>query len=763
MSLKERIKDAAYRLGADLVGFGNIDRCRNAPLMMSPQGLYPGAQTVIVMALHHPDACIERGGEEHSQKVGPYSIQYLMNSRLDEMAYRLATFIEQQGYGAMPIVSSNIWRYNTYKDLNAVFAPDVSHIYMAVVAGLAELGFNGLAITPEYGARNRFITVITNAVIEPDPLVPPGTVCDKCMLCRTHCPAQALTKEIDGEKVLNIGNNEYRFPNKNLWRCSWGEHFELDLDLEIPEKVTEEVLLDTIAKHGFRAGEMGQCLKFCVPGPDRVFDRKYSRTPLRRHWTTTDDTRVSRGVMDRLFARACANGAEHLIVTTADELRALGFDAETVLPGTKSAVTLAITLPPEADTETARYGAEYQIDSLCFDLTRDIESLGFRSLVSSEHSPVPGESKTADADAKIVAAQSDLAGRVVLSNTVLTRMALRPERRRPESGVRRPDYGDATADLNSQLSALAREYGADMVGVASTERMNTIAEQLEPAFAGEEILDAVDRSVRFTPWAPEITARRKVVQRPDDHLPGAKAVLVFGMRLHEEVLRWATKPPAEAVGPYSYQTYVTNFLGWTIAVRLVKQLEEWGYRARIMIDATGTDSVTANPRGPQPDLFSNRFAGLAAGLGYLTTSGHLASPQFGIRQRLIAVVTDAPLTPSDLFDPRDSVNRCATCDDLCVKACPSNAFNGTRVDLMLEGMTYGFTKTNAKRCDWAKRYVLSGDSGFKYLGSRVDIAPGETVTQASLADALVQHDRITKYRPVVAEPCVLKCPLACGD
>lgn len=128
----------------------------------------------------------------------------------------------------MPIVSSNIWRYNAYKDLTAIFAPDVSHIYMAVVAGLADMGYNGLALTPEYGARNRFITVLTNAVIEPDPLIPPGTVCDGCMLCRKHCPAQALSKEIDGEKVLQIGEYGYRFPNKNLWRCSWGEHFDLD-------------------------------------------------------------------------------------------------------------------------------------------------------------------------------------------------------------------------------------------------------------------------------------------------------------------------------------------------------------------------------------------------------------------------------------------------------------------------------------------------------------------------------------------------------
>lgn len=135
MSFKETVKHYAYELGADLIGFGGIDRCKHAPMMMSPQGLFPGAKTVIVMGIHHPDACIELGGETHPQEVGPYSVQYLMNARLDEMSYRMGSFLEQQGYGAVPIVSSNIWRYNQYKELKAVFAPDVSHIYMSVVAG----------------------------------------------------------------------------------------------------------------------------------------------------------------------------------------------------------------------------------------------------------------------------------------------------------------------------------------------------------------------------------------------------------------------------------------------------------------------------------------------------------------------------------------------------------------------------------------------------------------------------------------------------
>lgn len=102
------------------------------------------------------------------------------------------------------------------------------------------------------------------------------------MLCKKQCPADAFEKEVNGEKVLEIEGYEYRFPNKNLWRCSWGEHFDLDLDLEIPDVVEEKVILEKIAEHGTRSGEMGQCLKFCVPKEKREWDRDFSRTPLRK-------------------------------------------------------------------------------------------------------------------------------------------------------------------------------------------------------------------------------------------------------------------------------------------------------------------------------------------------------------------------------------------------------------------------------------------------------------------------------------------------
>lgn len=74
-NLTERVKARARASGADMVGVANIERWKNAPLIMSPQGILPSAQSVVVMGIHHPDGCIEMGGQEHPQIIGPYAIQ----------------------------------------------------------------------------------------------------------------------------------------------------------------------------------------------------------------------------------------------------------------------------------------------------------------------------------------------------------------------------------------------------------------------------------------------------------------------------------------------------------------------------------------------------------------------------------------------------------------------------------------------------------------------------------------------------------------
>ncbi|NLF32838.1 MAG: hypothetical protein GX591_18365 [Planctomycetes bacterium] len=755
MSLKNAVKQYAYDLGADLVGVGNIERCEHAPPMMSPQGLLPTARSVIVMALRHPDGCIETGGETHPQAIGAYRVQYLMNNRLDELSYRMATFLERRGAAAVPIVSSNIWRYTAYKDLDAIFAPDVSHIYMAVVAGLAEVGYSGLALTPEFGARNRFVTVVTDAALEPDPLIEPGTVCDHCMLCRTHCPAEALSKEVDGEKVLRIEGREYRFANKNLWRCSWGEHFDLDLDLPKPERVDEAVILDALRTHGMRAGEMGQCLKFCVPAPLRTWDRGYSRTPMRRPAMVLDESAESRAVMDRLITRAHAAGVEHVIAVDADKAAALGFDLNGRLKGALSAVLLAAEkgdVPAAADSAvTARDAAYYHCESAMYDLARGLEDLGFRS-VTCERDQASKDFACALLSEAGVDPEACQAAWVITRKTIASRTSVQ------RAAAPAFDAGREDDNLVAALERAARGFGADLFGIASAERIDALAAQLRPHYEG--VTRLVGRGVGGRFLTPDWQIREEpiTVRTAEDVLAGARSVIVLGLRVHRAVVDRAGRPPAEAVGPYAFQTYVTHWLASQAALRLGKALQAAGHRAAITGDLMGLASALANPQGPKPDFTSSRFAAIAAGLGRLTTSGRVATPQFGVRQRFFCVVTDAVLPASPLADTSQGL-LCEGCDR-CTAACPAGAFSGGWITLTLEGRQYRYQAVDERRCDWSRRYALQAASGFGLLGSPLDAAPPEVIDAPALKAALDRHDPIRSHRPVVAEPCMLACPYA---
>ena len=105
-NLSIKVKEYAYSLGADLVGIANIERFSNAPIMMSPQGILPTAKSVVVCAIHHPDASIELGGEICPQHMGPYAVQGVMNDKLDLISFKIARFLEDEGYQTVPISAS---------------------------------------------------------------------------------------------------------------------------------------------------------------------------------------------------------------------------------------------------------------------------------------------------------------------------------------------------------------------------------------------------------------------------------------------------------------------------------------------------------------------------------------------------------------------------------------------------------------------------------------------------------------------------------
>jgi epoxyqueuosine reductase QueG len=98
-------------------------------------------------------------------------------------------------------------------------------------------------------------------------------------------------------------------------------------------------------------------------------------------------------------------------------------------------------------------------------------------------------------------------------------------------------------------------------------------------------------------------------------------------------------------------------------------------------------------RGPDA-LMSLRVLGVAAGLGELGLSKVFLSPEFGPRQRIFGVLTDAELEPTPLF-------RGKVCDECgaCARECEAGAIGRERsVTFRIEDVEFGHGELNCEAC-----------------------------------------------------------------
>jgi epoxyqueuosine reductase QueG len=77
-----------------------------------------------------------------------------------------------------------------------------SHRHAATRAGLGEFGYNNVVLSREFGPRQRFNSIITDAELTPDPLISePICLRDKCKLCLKACIMECITMRDDPEVV----------------------------------------------------------------------------------------------------------------------------------------------------------------------------------------------------------------------------------------------------------------------------------------------------------------------------------------------------------------------------------------------------------------------------------------------------------------------------------------------------------------------------------------------------------------------------------
>ena len=215
---KEEIKALAKSLGADLVGIASMDRFEGAPKEMDPRYIMPEAKSMIVMCFRVMRGSL-RGIEEGTFFSNYSAMGYggLTYNYIPMTVINLCKHIEDEGYEAIPIGHQSDWRGidsegNPRKGYSVPVAPGLPapdimiHLRIAAyLAGLGEIGYSKMFLTPEFGPRVRIGVVLTEMELEPDPIYDGPKLCNKCMACVRACPGNCIS-ETETVKVTLAGH-----------------------------------------------------------------------------------------------------------------------------------------------------------------------------------------------------------------------------------------------------------------------------------------------------------------------------------------------------------------------------------------------------------------------------------------------------------------------------------------------------------------------------------------------------------------------------
>jgi len=234
------LKQRALEAGADIVAVGPVSRYEGAPKQLDARWALPGCKSIIALGFRHLRG-VFRGIEEGTFYTNYSGVGYAsINCIRQPLVLReLCRWIEDEGYDAMPIPNHFAWGATNMsgqvpgaetkpsqtlsrplKEGNPY--PNMSiHVRLgAVIAGLGEIGWSKMFLSKEFGPRQRLALLLTDAEFEYDPVVKPGTICDRCKQCVKACTGGAIPAKNEDCVCVVIDGNVIEWANIDYTKCS---------------------------------------------------------------------------------------------------------------------------------------------------------------------------------------------------------------------------------------------------------------------------------------------------------------------------------------------------------------------------------------------------------------------------------------------------------------------------------------------------------------------------------------------------------------
>ena len=178
-ALTARFKQRVARWGADLCGIADAEPLREIETI--PAGLLDPFARAVSIAVRVPAGVFETVTDRPTPLYA--AVYQTANRLLDEIAFKTAALLQDEGYRSLPIPASQVLDRESWRGA-------ITHKAVARMAGIGWQGKNLLLVSQKYGSRVRLVTVLTDA-----PLLIDGPVknrCGTCTACCDACPSGAI-------------------------------------------------------------------------------------------------------------------------------------------------------------------------------------------------------------------------------------------------------------------------------------------------------------------------------------------------------------------------------------------------------------------------------------------------------------------------------------------------------------------------------------------------------------------------------------------